>query len=91
MPTPVPGVVSNAIDSAKGKEMQGHHLASQLCQIESFRINPSSTGSNLGRPEGHSSKRCEIEWLSDQGNERLLLLIFEQSRNILLLFSLQTL
>ncbi len=48
VPTPVPGIIADTIDSAKGPKMQGHHLSSQVFQLERVGVYPRIPVGELG-------------------------------------------
>ena len=53
VPTPVPGVVAYAIDSAKGIKMQGNHFSLELRERERLGIDPNFRVGQLWGFERH--------------------------------------
>lgn len=73
MPTPVPGVIVDAVDSAEGPEVQSDDASPQPGQTERSRVDPGVDGSQLRGSNGDLSQAREIERLAPERRPVLLL------------------
>ncbi len=65
-PTLVPRVIANAVNSSKGKEVQGNDLATQVGQFQARSVDPLPTVDDLRCLERHVSQLAGVEVLANQ-------------------------